>query len=152
MAYSDAQHLLPDLPPDDGEHGETLESCADCGEPVPPDARLCPNCLDAGRCLHENGGDGAGYCTRAAWRDACAYCLERWGQNRAIRWATWQRRYQFVSGPHLDLVRVCDVHRGELDRAWTRSDLFYQVEGEGIEAIDPDENLECEVCRGEHGP
>lgn len=63
------------------------------------------------------------------------------------------RRYQFVAGPESMTFNACAQHQPELERAWTMSDLFFQPrESYTIEPIAADDEIECDYCRGEHGP
>jgi hypothetical protein len=62
------------------------------------------------------------------------------------------RRMQFVAGPQSHVFHACATHQGDLLRPWYANDLFFAVPRWPVEAVNPDDEIGCDSCRGEDGP
>jgi hypothetical protein len=63
------------------------------------------------------------------------------------RFAVAGRRLQFCAGPGSYYFYACDEHKADLTKPWQVNDLFFAVEKWPIEAVDPEEEQECDACR-----
>lgn len=68
-----------------------------------------------------------------------------------VKPATCSRTLQFRAGPNEYTFYACEDHRHVLVNG-TVNDLFFATADEPVQEEDPEDEIECYVCRGEDGP
>lgn len=56
-------------------------------------------------------------------------------------------KMQFVAGPQNYTFHACEDHRWELAAGRAAEGIFYRVKGWGVETVDPEDEVECDLCR-----
>ena len=64
--------------------------------------------------------------------------------------ATCSRTFQFESGPQTHTFHACEKHRSSL--LTDPPMCFLELRKEPVVEVDPEDEIECYYCRGEHGP
>ena len=69
----------------------------------------------------------------------------------AVAYAVVVRKLQFVAGPGRTDFHACAEHRGVLESR-QEYNLHYVIDSEPVRTVDEDDEIPCDVCRGEDGP
>lgn len=63
--------------------------------------------------------------------------------------AVWARLFQFQSGPEKHKFYACAKHKDGLKKPPM---CFMVIPESVLEAVDPEDELTCDICLGEDGP
>lgn len=66
--------------------------------------------------------------------------------------AAFARTMQFCAGPQSHTFYACTEHRAQLGAAWFVNELFYTLPQWPVLDVSEDDEIPCDVCRGEDGP